>query len=232
LSFLGTVYEEDRTALTPKKADKGLDIGAIGHYSATEVGRLAGVSAPRIGAWSRYGIVPTISPVRPKIYSYADAAEAILVHYLIDQGLRARDVRRIVQHLREEYGKWPLTTAPLVHDGKLVVVKEGTDLYYDVGQNVDHRVIAGTLIDLKAVRDALSQGGWVALAKPRPHIQVDPNLHSGVPVVRGRRLATATVAELARTPEGRVLLSDDYALSEDEIAEAVAYEDDLASIAA
>jgi uncharacterized protein (DUF433 family)/DNA-binding transcriptional MerR regulator len=218
--------------LSAKVEGKPVETLAIGHYSATEVGRLAGVSSRRIGSWSRYGIVPSISPGRPKVYSYADAGEAILVHYLVDQGLRARDVRRIVEHLREKYGQWPLAAAPLEHDGRLVVVKEGDDLYFDVGEHTEHQVIGSTLINLKAVREALSRGGWVALANPREHIEVDPDLNSGVPVVRGRRVPTSTVAALAQTAEGRALLSQDYELSDDEIRDAVGYEDDLASLAA
>ena len=64
----------------------------------------------RIGSWSRYGIIPRISS-RPKIYSYADAGEAVLVRYLLDQKISTKHIREIVENLREKYGQWPL--APL-----------------------------------------------------------------------------------------------------------------------
>jgi uncharacterized protein (DUF433 family) len=214
------VHESDSTRLR-----------ALGRYTADEVARLAGVSPRRIGTWARYGVVPSISEGH-RIYSYADVAEAILVHYLIDQGLRPKDVRHIVQHLRAEFGPWPLTNAPLEHDGKLVVRKHGPDLYFDVVEHLEHRVIGGTLLDLRAVRDALEQGGWVAIDQPRHHIQVDPELHSGEPVIRGRRVPTATVARLAASRDGRDVLREDYELSDEQIDEAVGYEADVAAIAA
>ena len=65
---------------------------AIGHYSAGEVARLAGVSPRRIGSWARYGIVPRISQ-RPSVYSYADAGEAVIVRYLIEQGAKPKKIR-------------------------------------------------------------------------------------------------------------------------------------------
>lgn len=93
------------------------DLRAIGHYSAKEVGRLAGVSARKIGSWSRYGIIPRVS-TKPNVYSYADAGEAVLVRYLLDQKVPTKQIREIVENLREEYGQWPLAVAPLEHAGR------------------------------------------------------------------------------------------------------------------
>jgi len=62
---------------------------AIGHYSAGEVARLAGVSPQRVGSWARYGIVPRVSR-KPSIYSYADAGEAVIVRYLIEHGVKPK----------------------------------------------------------------------------------------------------------------------------------------------
>jgi uncharacterized protein (DUF433 family)/DNA-binding transcriptional MerR regulator len=204
---------------------------AIGHYTASEVSRLAGVSSRRVGSWARYGIMPSISE-RPKIYSYADVGEAILAHYLIGLNWKPRDVRALVERLRDRFGPWPLANAPLEHDGKLVVIKEGDDFYIDAIDHVEHAVIGQTLLDLQVVREALARGGWTALTTPRAHVEVDPNRHSGQPVVRGRRIPTADVAEIARENNGRAILREDYGLSEAEIDDALAYEDDVASVLA
>jgi uncharacterized protein (DUF433 family) len=203
---------------------------AIGHYSAKEVGRLAGVSARKIGSWARYGIIPSVSK-KPRVYSYADAGEAVLVRYLLDQEIPTRQIREIVESLRAEYGQWPLATAPLEHAGPFVVVREGDRIYFSA-LNTGQRVIAGTLIDLQAVRDALSQGGWAAYKHPREHIEVDPDLHSGQPVIRGRRLPTELVAEIAREEDGWSILREDYGLTEAEIRDALAYEEDVATLVA
>lgn len=198
---------------------------AIGYYTASEVGRLAGVSARRIGQWARYGIIPSLSS-KPRIYSYADAGEAVLVRYLVEQGLRPRDVREIVENLRTRYGPWPLASAPLEHEGRFVVVREGDELIFSAIKD-EHEVIAGTFIDLKVVREALSRGGWVAYKHPREHIEVDPDRLSGRPTVKGRRIATETVAELADRDEGREVLVEDFGLSDEEIEDAVDYETDV-----
>lgn len=199
---------------------------AIGHYSAAEVARLAGVSPRRIGSWARYGIIPSVSR-RPRVYSYADAGEAVLVRYLVGEEFPTKKIRQIVENLRNDYGPWPLASAPLKHDGRLAVIEKDGKVFIDAADAHEQRVIAKTLLDLKAVRDALESGGWVAYQQPRKHIQVDPDRLSGQPVVRDRRISTETVADLATREDGRALLRDDYELTEDEIREAVAYEADV-----
>jgi len=199
---------------------------SIGHYSAAEVARLAGVSARRIGSWARYGIIPSVSQ-RPRVYSYADAGEAVLVRYLVEQKFQTRKIRLIVENLRHDYGPWPLATAHLQHDGRLAVIEKDGKVWIDAADNNEQRVIGKTLLDLQAVRSALEHGGWVGYQTRREHIQVDPEQLSGQPVVRDRRIATETVADLAKRPEGRALLLADFALTDEEIDEAVAYEDDV-----
>lgn len=175
---------------------------------------------------ARYGIIPSVS-TRPRIYSYADAGEAVLVRYLVDQKFRTKTVRQIVENLRREYGQWPLAAAPLKHDGRLAVIEKDGKVYFDAADSQEQRVIAETLLDLKAVRNALENGGWIAYQKPRKHIQVDPNRLSGQPVIRDRRVSTETVADLAKRPEGRALLREDYELTDEQMREAVEYEADV-----
>jgi uncharacterized protein (DUF433 family)/DNA-binding transcriptional MerR regulator len=198
---------------------------AIGHYSAAEVARLAGVSPRRIGQWAKVGIIPSSGPGE-RVYSYADAAEAILAHYLVDQGLKPREVRKIVENLRDdEWGEWPLATAPIEHEGKLVVVRGDDGVYVDVVHHVKQEVILGTL-DLRAVRTALERGGWVALKTPRKHVEVNPDRLSGRPTIRGLRIATSTVAEIA-AEDGRKTLRDEFGLTDEQIEDAVGYERDV-----
>lgn len=199
---------------------------AIGHYSAAEVARLAGVSARRIGSWARYGIIPSISK-KPRVYSYADAAEAVLVQYLLQQGLDTTTIRLIVLGLRDRHTRWPLTNAPLEHDGAFLVIREGDEVFFSAAVP-DQQVAAGTFVNLLQVRTALEAGGWVAIKTPRKHIEVDPERLSGQPVVRGHRVSTETVADLATRPQGLALLREDYQLTDDEIKEAVEYEADVA----
>jgi uncharacterized protein (DUF433 family) len=199
---------------------------AIGHYTPGEVARLAGVSPRRIGSWARYGIVPSISS-RPNVYSYADAGEAVIARYLIDQGVTPKKIREMIERLRERFGAWPLARAPLEHEGGLVVMRDGDNILVDVVDHPGNLVEEGTFLSLTDVRVALERGGWVALHSPRVHIQVDPDRLSGRPTIRDRRIPTTMVAELAQREEGRGLLRTEFGLSDEEIGEAVEYEQDV-----
>ncbi len=204
----------------------------IGCYTPAEVAGLAGVTPHRVGRWAREGIIlPSVS-TRPNRYSYADAGEAILAHYLVDQGKKPREIKDIVRFLRAEFGDWPLATAPLAHDGRLVVVWDEERRRFVSVDKPGNDVLNATLLNLKEIREALGRGGWVAYKHPREHIEVDPDRHSGMPVVRGRRVPTSLVAGLAATEGGRDVLRNDYELSDDEIDDAVGYETDLAQTAA
>jgi uncharacterized protein (DUF433 family) len=205
---------------------------AIGSYTAAEVGRLAGVSSRRIGRWARDRIIlPSVSE-HPNLYSYADAGEALLAHYLVEQHKPPSQIKGIVHHLRDAYGPWPLATAPLAHDGRLVVVWDAKRKRWVSADIPEHEVLNATLLNLKDIRESLGRGGWVAFKKPREHIEVNPERHSGTPVVRGRRLPTSLVAGIAQAKDGRDILHEDYALSDAEIDDAVGYEADVAELVA
>jgi uncharacterized protein (DUF433 family)/DNA-binding transcriptional MerR regulator len=201
-------------------------LAAIGHYTPGEVARLAGVSPQRIGSWARYGIMPSVSK-RPNVYSYADAGEAVIAHYLIEQGVKPRKIRELVEHMRDRFGLWPLARAPLEHEGGLVVMREGDRVLVDVVDHPGHLVEEGTFLSLTDIRQALARGGWVAFQTPRAHIQVDPDRLSGRPTIRDRRLPTAMIAEVAQEDDGRNLLRREFGLSDEEIDDAVGYEKDV-----
>jgi uncharacterized protein (DUF433 family) len=209
-----------------------LDSSAVGYYTAADIARLSGMSSRRVARWARMGIIQHSISSRPNIYSYADAGEAILAHYLADQGKRPKEIRELVEYLREEYGPWPLAVAPLEHDGPLCALwdkKRGVHVSADIP---GHELLDGTLLNLKEIRKALKEGGWVSLKTPREHIEVDPERHSGEPVIKGRRLSTQRVASVAAEPMGRDVLRDDFELTDAEIDDALGYERDLAALAA
>ena len=95
---------------------------AHGTFLAGEVGELAGVSGNTIGQWARWGYIrASQSAGDPHVYSVEDVTEAAMVHTLLERGVSHMMVRRAIAHLGE-YGKWPLSEAPLaVADGRLVL---------------------------------------------------------------------------------------------------------------
>ena len=95
---------------------------AHGSFLAGEVGELAGVSGNTIGQWARWGYIrASQSAGDPHVYSVEDVTEAAMVHTLLERGVSHMMVRRAIAHLGE-YGKWPLSEAPLaVADGRIVL---------------------------------------------------------------------------------------------------------------
>ena len=80
-------------------------------------------------------------------------------------------------------------------------------------------VLAG--VDLEAIKTDLARGGWAAREIPDlTYIEVDPDRLSGRPVIRGRRIAADDVAEMAASPGGRLVLRQDYGLTDAEIEDA------------
>jgi DNA-binding transcriptional MerR regulator len=108
-----------------------------GHFHAADVGELAGVSGTTIGQWARWGYIPaSVSAEDPHVYSVEDAVEAAIVAELLGRGVSHADVRRAIARLRDEYGAWPLSAAPLgttTQNGRARVVLRERDGYYALG---------------------------------------------------------------------------------------------------
>jgi uncharacterized protein (DUF433 family)/DNA-binding transcriptional MerR regulator len=217
------------------------DMPPRGHYLADEVGQLVGVSGNRIGQWARYGFIRSSqSDGRPRVYSYQDIAEAMVVHELEERGLEPRDIRQSVEYLRDRLGtEWPLTkqqlriptdhpkvdelaklrgaNKPKKH--AIVVTEEAGPVDATTGQPVL------TESALTEIRSNLERGGWVARTLPDlRYIEVNPDRLSGRPTIRGKRVSAEDVARTA-AGQGFAVLRDDYDLTDDEIRDAVRWWD-------
>ena len=196
-----------------------------GQYLANEVGRLAGVSGGQIGQWARQGYISSSqSTGRPRVYSYQDIAEAMVVHQLISNGVAFRKIRLTLHELRDdpELGDWPLTQVRLVAAGSTsqadVLVERGGEHFDLTGRRWHGMLDAG---DLRQIASDLNRGGWAARELPDiVHIEVNPDRLSGRPTIRGRRLAARSVAEMAATGEGVEVLRDEYELDDAQISDA------------
>lgn len=199
-----------------------------GWYLADEVGRLSGVSSRQIGQWVRHGYIQASqSEGHSRAYSYQDVAEAMIVHWLIRDGVPRDEIRRTVRRARETWGDWPLAHAPLYTSDtggapRLLAQNEGH--FYDIanpatgGQKWLHPD------RLTEVKDRLSRGGWVIYDHPEIElIEVNPDRLSGRPSIRGRRVPAALAGQLGMSKEGRRTLRADYDLTEHEINDAVAW---------
>jgi uncharacterized protein (DUF433 family)/DNA-binding transcriptional MerR regulator len=194
-----------------------------GHYLAHEVGRLAGVSGITIGQWARRGYIRSSqSSGRPRVYSYQDVAEAMVVHELLERGILHRRIKVTIELLRNSYGNaWPLTHAKLGTAGGQVVAEEAGELRYEVSDHEWQQLHAD---DLVKIANDLHRGGWAARRLPDlSHIEVNPNRLSGRPVIRGTRVPVEVVVELASKPGGRAQLRDGYEIGGAAVDEAIAW---------
>jgi uncharacterized protein (DUF433 family) len=195
---------------------------ALGHYLAAEVGLLAGVSGDRIGQWARWGhIRSSRSAGDPRVYSYGDVGEALIVHELQELGATLPSIHRAVDRLRErEDVSWPLghNARRLGAANGTVVEFEGDEAYDLGGPSVDEQGVL-EVADLRRIHGCLERGGWAARLHPTlRHIEVHPDRLSGRPAIRGRRIAAQEVAVLAGD---RALLRADYDLTDAQIDDAV-----------
>jgi len=206
-----------------------------GYYLAREVGSLAGVSGDRIGQWARRGYIRSSqSTGRPRVYSFQDVAEAMVVHELLERGVRHRDIRQALTSLRDDFGDWPLTHAPIATgtgQGRPSLLIEREGAHWDLADRPWQQVLG--VEDLRRIRENLGRGGWVVRNLPDlAHIEVDPDRLSGQPAIRGRRLAAEDAAELARVSGGREVLKDGYELTDEEIDDAVRWAEATEQLAA
>lgn len=203
-----------------------------GRYLAHEAGRLAGVSGNKIGQWARRGYIRSSLSTAgrlPRVYSYQDVAEAIVVHELVERGVLHRDIRHSVDLLRQTGGDWPLTGAREAiatadvgersgEQRAMLVIGVGSELY-DLRRAPSQQVLEPA--NLRRIAADLSRGGWAVRDVPDLRlIEINPDIIGGRPAIRGHRVPADLVAELAGTAGGREILAEGYDIGEDEIRDA------------
>ena len=161
---------------------------------------------------------------RPRVYSFQDVAEAMLVHELLERGVTYEEIRATIRNLRSRYGHdWPLTHADLATTSGRVVAEAEQTVAYDIGRRGWQQLHVDEA-DLKRIVGLLQRGGWAARKLPQlRHIEVNPNRLSGRPVISGKRVPVEVVAELAEGPEGREALREGYDVTQEEIDDARAW---------
>lgn len=202
-----------------------------GHYLAREVGRLAGVSGITIGQWARRGYIRSSqSDDSPRVYSYQDIAEAMVVHELLERHMDHRAIMGAIEHIRKtKGGSWPLTHTRLKIPTDHQVHREGRKKKRTIvvdGKDTSTGLDVLPDIDLEAIATDLRRGGWAARdIDDLRHIEVDPDRLSGRPVIAGTRIPAEDVARLAREQGGRRRLRDEYGLVREQVDDALRWFD-------
>jgi len=209
-----------------------------GHYLAWEAGQLAGVSGQKIGQWARRDYIRASQDdsAYPKIYSFQDVAEAMVVHELEDAGADLQSIKRTIERLRERHGmSWPLQhhSARLGTVHGIVVEHDGAGSAINLGGKGSPEQSVMSDENLRKIASQLERGGWaVRKLTDLRHVEVDPDRLSGRPAIRGRRIAASDVAEIAGEPDGLETLTEGYGLDEEQINDATRWWREVRTLAA
>ena len=147
-------------------------------YTPRRLGALAGVSGNTIGQWARNSLIqPTVAKGLPSnLYSFFDAAEAIAVRWLLDEGFTYKQIHNAIEGARREderagkkHAAWPLSrskiglgraTADTEHDHGSIVLRNRQEGYLDVTHGYDQFAFKPEF--WLAIGDVLRSGGWIA----------------------------------------------------------------------
>jgi uncharacterized protein (DUF433 family) len=188
-----------------------------GCYEAPRAAALSGVPRSTLYDWARKGIVvPSISPEREKLWSYADLMALRIVSWLrhpkaLDDERRPASAMREVRQALAKHDELGLDLwdgrageTPLYVDrtGRIIVVTA------DISHDVQGQGVLPDWLDLLGPFEGAEGAHGPDLRRPRPHLRIVPGKCGGEPHLDGSRLTTMTVAAL--TARGYTV--DDVAL--------------------
>ena len=177
-----------------------------GCYEAPRAAALSGVPVSTVYYWARTGLInPSVSPEKPKRWSYADLMALRLVYWLRHpkRDLEVRvdaspmnEVRRALAEL-DELGL-DIWSRDLPHPGSPLQVDRTGSIFIVSADRVEttHREgVLGETLDLLGPFN-VGQGHGPDLIRPREHLRIIPGKVSGEPHLVDSRITTQAVAAL------------------------------------
>jgi uncharacterized protein (DUF433 family) len=177
-----------------------------GCYEAQRAAALSGVPVSTVYYWARTGvIVPTVSPEKPKRWSYADLIGLRIVYWLRhpkgsdSESVPAspmNDVRRALSEL-DDLGQDIWSSSYEGPPTPLRVDRSGK-VYVDTGLMMETTFREGVLEDTLNLLGPFETGEGHApdLVRPRPHLRIVPGKVSGEPHLDHSRITTQAVFAL------------------------------------
>ena len=182
---------------------------ANGCYEANRAAALSGVPKTTVYWWANHGVVvPSVSPVREKLWSYSDLMALRIVSWLRhakepDEGqpLPASPMPKVRRALvlLDELGLnlWD-DEAPF---GSPLLVDGAGEIFVRIGDVVLSVQRQPVLLPERVLRltAPFREGGGDGpdLIRPRPHLRIIPSKVTGEPHIEHSRVTTQTVAALA-----------------------------------
>lgn len=203
-----------------------------GFYTATQVARIARIPLSTLYEWQRKGIIkPTLVAVVGDAeidagYSYADLTFIRILRELREGNISFDSAATAVAHLYDRFGppgpRW--AKAKVYVDRRNIFAERpdnwGVTAAHMGGQVVEERLLGDYIEGLRESEEAVLLPRYY-----RRHVQISPNIMTGLPVVRGTRLPTSVVAEFADRGESPAMIKRHFPfLSLTQIRRAIEYE--------
>lgn len=223
----------------------GILAASSGCYEAARAAALSGVPRSTVYYWARKGIVvPSISPVQEKLWSYADLMALRMVSWLrrpkVNEGvdLPASPMSRVRHALSmlPHYGIDLWSDEPSLKGSRLLVDQRGeifirTDKGIFAAASGDQALPHEESFGLTGPFELDGHRG-PDLIRPRSHLRIVPEKVAGQPHISGTRLTTATLAALSERGYSESQIAEMYRIPKLMVDEAIDLESELRELAA
>lgn len=180
--------------------------------------------------WLEHALNPIAHRPRQPDYSFADLISLLVVRELVSLGVKLFRIREAERYGRTTFGMdRPFVSKEVATDGTIVFYASEVPEQVETankggGQQVDRKVIGPYL-----KRVVYADDGNAVAWQPTGGVMLDPTIQFGDPVVRGTRVPTSAVADIAETA-GVEVAAQRLSLKLRDARSAVRFEHDLAAL--
>ena len=208
------------------------------------VASLADASPSQLAGWARREVLESpyrkVRPGRRRLYSWVDYQKARALVALRERGVSNRRLGEQVAQLDAQIEDWWKVSLSEYGDNAIIrradaagyTIADGEhatdDCLCEAGR-ANGRIDADAELALDIVCALRRQGPLGRLCEFSEHVNMDPRIQDGYPVVRGRRIETEMLYILSEWDRTTEHLAERFLLTPEQVEAAVAFERALAS---
>ena len=203
------------------------------------VAPLAGASPNQLAGWARREVLESpyrkVQPGRRRLYSWVDYQKARALVALRERGVSSRRLAEQVAQLDARIENWWKVSLGEYRDSAITRRADAAgytiaddpqaagDCFCEAAQAVG-RINADAELALDVVCALRRQGPLGRLCEFSEHVNMDPRIQDGYPVVRGRRIETEMLYVLSEWGSTVDELAERFRLATDQAKAAIAFE--------